>query len=231
MDKGSLQLLLSRGVSVEEIGRRFDRDPSTVSYWMRQHGLEAPNREKYAAKGGIDRDVLESQIAEGKSIATIASELQRSAATVRHWLAKHDLKTDAAVRRESSRCMETPDGEMIGVCPQHGQTMFRRDAEGRCRCLRCRQEYVVRRRRRVKATLIAEAGGCCETCGYHRYAGALHFHHRDRTQKSFGLSEAGFARSLNAARAEARKCALLCSNCHAEVEGGIALPPQKHDPG
>jgi hypothetical protein len=30
------------------------------------------------------------------------------------------------------------------------------------------------------------------------------------------------ARSLERCREEARKCVLLCANCHAEVEGGIA---------
>ncbi|MGZ6617695.1 MAG: helix-turn-helix domain-containing protein, partial [Solirubrobacteraceae bacterium] len=31
MDKDSLTLLLAQGVSVEEIGRRFNRHPSTVA--------------------------------------------------------------------------------------------------------------------------------------------------------------------------------------------------------
>jgi 5-methylcytosine-specific restriction endonuclease McrA len=79
---------------------------------------------------------------------------------------------------------------------------------------------VTRRRRKVKAILVAEAGGACVICGYDRYAGALHFHHVDPATKRFDLSAAGFARSLERARAEARKCALLCSNCHAEVESG-----------
>ena len=51
MDKDALQLLLAQGVSVEQIGRRFGRHPSTVSYWMRKHGLEAPNRAKHAGQG------------------------------------------------------------------------------------------------------------------------------------------------------------------------------------
>jgi 5-methylcytosine-specific restriction endonuclease McrA len=70
--------------------------------------------------------------------------------------------------------------------------------------------------------LVDEAGGCCAVCGYDRYVGALHFHHLDPAQKSFQLGVAGLTRSLAAMRAEAAKCALLCSNCHAEVEGGIA---------
>ena len=40
MDESSLRGLLARGVSVEEIGRRFGRDPSTVTYWMRKYGLQ-----------------------------------------------------------------------------------------------------------------------------------------------------------------------------------------------
>ncbi len=52
MDKESLELLLSCGLSVERIAKRFSKDPSTISYWMREHGLEPPNREKYAGRGG-----------------------------------------------------------------------------------------------------------------------------------------------------------------------------------
>ena len=76
------------------------------------------------------------------------------------------------------------------------------------------------RRRKVKAILIAEAGGRCRLCGYAGHPAALQFHHVDRTGKRFSLSQAGVARSLARARAEARKCVLLCANCHAEVEAG-----------
>jgi hypothetical protein len=69
--------------------------------------------------------------------------------------------------------------------------------------------------------LVEEAGGSCRLCGYDRYAGALEFHHVDAAQKSFSLGHKGVTRSLALAREEARKCILLCSNCHAEVEGGI----------
>ena len=85
MDENSLRLMLARGVSVEQIARRFQRDPSTVTYWLRKHGLEAPNREEHAAKGGIERDRLAELVAEGRSIAQIADEVQRSKGTVRHW--------------------------------------------------------------------------------------------------------------------------------------------------
>jgi len=54
---------------------------------------------------------------------------------------------------------------------------------------------------------------------------ALHFHHVDPSCKSFHLSMQGVARSLKAARAEMAKCVLLCANCHAEVEQGVAALP------
>lgn len=84
----------------------------------------------------------------------------------------------------------------------------------------------------MKALLVAEAGGACAICGYDRYVGALHFHHVDPSIKQFELSADGFARSLERARAEASKCILLCSNCHAEVEGGtVTLSHERSVPG
>ena len=68
---------------------------------------------------------------------------------------------------------------------------------------------------------MAEAGGCCTICGYDRYIGALQFHHRDSETKRFGIGNRGLTRSLDAVRAEASKCLLLCANCHSEVEAGI----------
>jgi len=90
------------------------------------------------------------------------------------------------------------------------------------RCLRCRSEAVARRRRLIKRQLVTEAGGHCHICGYDRYIGALQFHHLDPAAKTFSVGQAGLTRSLERARQEAQKCALLCSNCHAEVEGGLA---------
>jgi 5-methylcytosine-specific restriction endonuclease McrA len=77
-------------------------------------------------------------------------------------------------------------------------------------------------KRAVKRTLVEEAGGACGLCGYDRSVGALQFHHLDPKSKAFSLSHRGVTLSLEAARAEAAKCVLLCANCHAEVEGGIA---------
>lgn len=110
-------------------------------------------------------------------------------------------------------------------CRVHGVTEFVRRPDGVMRCKRCRSEAVSKRRRRVKAILIAEAGGACVLCGYARSVRALEFHHLDPAEKLFGLSAQGLARSIDTMRAEARKCILLCSNCHAEVEDGLVSVP------
>jgi len=84
-------------------------------------------------------------------------------------------------------------------------------------------ERVAARRRRIKEILVAEAGGACRICGYDIYVGALQFHHRDPSAKRFTVSRGGPTGSLDSMRQEARKCVLLCANCHAEVEAGLVL--------
>jgi hypothetical protein len=111
------------------------------------------------------------------------------------------------------------------VCRRHGETEFFLEGRGYYRCKRCRSEAVSRRRRKLKAILIAEAGGRCCICGYDKHPSALEFHHLDPLEKQMPLSARGIAYALDTLRAEARKCKLLCSNCHAEVKNGIAVVP------
>jgi hypothetical protein len=77
----------------------------------------------------------------------------------------------------------------------------------------------------LKALLIKEAGGKCILCGYDRQPRALAFHHLEPAHKRFALSQKGVTLSVQALRAEAQKCVLLCSNCHAEVEDGFVVLP------
>lgn len=226
MDKQSLEVLLSQGVSIERIAKRFGKDPSTVSYWMKKYGLVSPFREKHAAKGAIDRGELEALVNAGASIATIAQTMQRSVATVRHWLSKYGLETRRTSDRRTGKAARQAGFLTVGrVCRNHGLTDYWLEGRGTYRCMLCRSEAVVRRRRKMKEILVREAGGACAICGYDEWLGALHFHHRDRAEKAFALSGTGVTRSLERARDEARKCVLLCSNCHAEVEAGRRCIP------
>jgi transposase len=225
MDRADLEALLGQGLSLAEIGRRFDLHEATVSYWVRRHGLEAAKRDKHAGKGRIERDELDALVEKGASIAEIAETVGRSKAAVRHWLAKYGLRTQGGVGRRSrpgareARAAGLIDAALI--CPHHGKTEHVREPRGYFRCRLCRQEAVVRRRRKVKEILVREAGGHCRLCGYDGCHAALEFHHLDPSAKLFGLAQDGMARSIDRARVEARKCILLCSNCHAEVECGV----------
>ena len=219
MDRLALEGMLDQGLSLAEIGRRCDRHEATVAYWAQKYGLEPVNRAKVAARGGLERGELDRLVKAGMSVREIAEVSQRSAATVRYWLQEHGLSTRQAQRLEAMR--GRPERVALD-CPRHGTTDFRRRAAGGYRCLKCRAEAVAKRRRRVKQILVADAGGACMLCGYDRCIGALQFHHLRPEEKSFALSHRGVARSLAKARAEAQKCVLLCSNCHAEVELGVA---------
>jgi hypothetical protein len=111
------------------------------------------------------------------------------------------------------------------ICPHHGTKEFWMEGRGYYRCKRCRSAAVARRRRKVKMILVSEAGGSCCICGYARSMRALHFHHLDPSGKRLEINAKGVALSLEKLRAEAEKCVLLCSNCHAEVEDGMASVP------
>ena len=111
-------------------------------------------------------------------------------------------------------------------CKKHGLTEH--VAEGSTfRCKKCRVEKVARYRKNLKPKLVKHFGGQCELCGYDKCERALGFHHVFPETKEFGLSMGGQTRGWDRALAEARKCILVCSNYHAEVEEGIVEVPQK----
>jgi hypothetical protein len=53
----------------------------------------------------------------------------------------------------------------------------------------------------------------------------LHFHHVDPAEKSFAVTMAR-GKSLAAYREEAKKCVLVCANCHGEIEAGLRPSPR-----
>jgi transposase len=238
MDRALLEECIAEGLSLAEIGQRVDRHESTVAYWMDKHGLRAVNCDRHDARGSLSREDLEKLVLTGASIAEIADKLDRSKATIRHWLVRYGLSTHRTAGRRASAAARDARGaglsEVPLACPRHGLATHVREGRGYFRCRQCRQEAVVRRRRKVKEILVAEAGGCCQLCGYGRCPAALQFHHVDPETKQFGIAEAGMARSLDRLRIEVRKCVLLCSNCHAEVERGVSSLSgiaQMGDPG
>jgi cytochrome c553 len=76
----------------------------------------------------------------------------------------------------------------------------------------------------MKRILVEEAGGCCAICGYDRCIINLHFHHVEPARKSFRMDLSG-GKALATYREEAKKCVLVCANCHGEIEAGLIESP------
>lgn len=217
VDRQYLRAQFDAGLSLEQIGRESGLHASTIAYWAKKHGLNSQNAHRFTSRGAPDKATLERSVAAGATLQQIAAELDRSISTIRYWLGKWQIDRP----RRGRRADPAVDPIIIErTCRRHGLTSYRLEGRGYSRCLLCRQERVSEWRRRLKRTLIAEAGGKCALCGYSDCAAALQFHHTEPSQKLFELSHDGVARNLHAARAEAAKCVLLCANCHAEAESG-----------
>ena len=72
-------------------------------------------------------------------------------------------------------------------------------------------------RQKRKQELVYIMGGKCVLCGYDKCIAALEFHHIDKSQKERQLSS-GNCYSWEEDVKEVKKCALVCSNCHKEIE-------------
>jgi hypothetical protein len=88
-------------------------------------------------------------------------------------------------------------------------------------------DAVKRWRKNTKRKLIEGFGGACACCGYDKCADALELHHLDPLEKEFGLgSIMANPKKWEALVDEAKKCVLLCSNCHREHHAGITELPE-----
>lgn len=91
----------------------------------------------------------------------------------------------------------------------------RRQQETSSYCKICVNAHAIQRFRNAKKKAVEYLGGSCERCGYNKYHGALHLHHRDPAQKD--PTFAGLLhRRWSKIEIELQKCELLCANCHAE---------------
>jgi predicted HNH restriction endonuclease len=90
-----------------------------------------------------------------------------------------------------------------------------------------RREYLSKatniRRLRMKKKLVGIKGGVCQVCGYSRCLVALDFHHIDESTKEFELSQRSLTRNWEKIVVEAKKCLLVCANCHREIHAGIVV--------
>lgn len=119
------------------------------------------------------------------------------------------------------------DGDVIGkICTKcHKQktldNFYKQTKKGQhSYCKSCYVKVTLLNQRKVKEKCVEYKGGKCERCGYDKCVGALHFHHRDPSQKDFEISKRNsirFTKNKELFLQEVDKCDLLCANCHAEL--------------
>ena len=108
-------------------------------------------------------------------------------------------------------CNKTLSGKQAKYCSK------------RCKCQDTNhknQNYFSQQKRgfQRKIKLVQMFGGKCECCGYNKNYSALSFHHQNPAKKETTLD----IRQLSNTKwetllIEAKKCKLLCMNCHMEI--------------
>lgn len=88
-------------------------------------------------------------------------------------------------------------------------------------CKKCHNLKIVANRKRTTLKAKQLLGGKCSKCGYDKCEEALEFHHKDPTQKDFAIGGSPLSRKkiFN----EAKKCILLCANCHRELHKELRM--------
>lgn len=99
MEKRFLEDCLAQGMSLEAIGKQAGKHPSTVSYWLKKHGLTAAGKARHAPKGTVDLTRLSELVESGMSFRQIAEKLGIGYSTVRYWVKRLGLETDRMARR------------------------------------------------------------------------------------------------------------------------------------
>ena len=79
---------------------------------------------------------------------------------------------------------------------------------------------VINFRKRIKIALVKAFGGKCQYCNQEFSEVVFDFHHLNPKEKSFGLASGSTTRAKSAYAEEAKKCCMLCANCHRLVENG-----------
>ena len=221
MERDWLEARLAEGRSIESIAKEVGKHPSTVGYWVKKHGLRSQHApQARRSRRGRARDASEL-VERGLSVRQIGEEIGLGFASVRHWLAKYGLRTDPLhySRRDAEKPPSVPR-----ECPRHGWTDYVplrparllslpevRDGAG-CRSAAADQGDPRRRSRRALPRLRLR-----------------HLHRRPPVPPPGSERQAVHGQPRRHDRIarfhaeEARKCVLLCANCHAEVEAGLVL--------
>lgn len=173
-----------------------------------------------ARKDIIPKELLSDFISQGMSQRQISESLGKSQGSVRHWLKKYNLKTDYVINKTApirlgNQYFKTCKIHGFGPCTPYGENK-------KPRCFKCNELKFQKdnlKRKAFKIELLKLAGGAkCSRCGYQKNTRAFHFHHLDN--KKFSISDFQSKKlgklEKETLYKEAKKCIVLCANCHQE---------------
>ena len=89
-------------------------------------------------------------------------------------------------------------------------------------------QHVIDLRRRVKIALVEAFEHKCAYCGLIDEPVLYDFHHLNPKEKEFGIGNGATTRSKEAYIREAKKCVMLCSNCHRKIENNLITNDDLH---
>lgn len=105
MERKFLEECLEKGLSLEAIGRQVGKHHSTVGYWLKKHGIAARGADKYAPRGGLDKDELKRLAERGATVVEMAEAFDRNPSTIRYWLGQYEIEIRSR-RGSRRRCAE-----------------------------------------------------------------------------------------------------------------------------
>lgn len=103
MDRAQLARWIEEGLSLDAMAAKIERHPSTVSYWINKHGLQAVGASVHGPKGGIEKSELKELIDAEVTIGDIAERLGASSSNVRYWIRRYGLDRERIERRAAIR--------------------------------------------------------------------------------------------------------------------------------
>lgn len=86
---------------------------------------------------------------------------------------------------------------------------------------RKKEQPTVAFRKRIKTALVTAFGQQCACCGLQDNPVMYDFHHIIPETKTFGIGNGTTTHSRQAYLDEAKKCVLLCANCHRRIENNL----------
>jgi len=168
----------------------------------------------------ITKELLAELTQKGMSSYKIAENLNVSQTTIRYHLKKHGISIAKEYKLSSQPAYCAICGlPLCGLQTKYCGPYCHSKANNNLSYAAQQERGILR-----KKTLVALMGGKCHYCGYGKNFSALCFHHQNPQDKSFGLD---LRRRSNtkweAILQEAKKCILVCQNCHSEIHNPECL--------